>query len=121
MILLGFRRALLALSILALAVTGSAAAEDDDGRGIDPNQGRSLVEVTLPNKAAAIQLQLNADTYGVDFNDHYLRGNPDGSVTVPCSAPRTSSPRSTAPGFKLGTTIEGPETGVPGSTTGWMP
>ncbi len=82
MILLGFRRALLALAILALAVTGSAAAADDDGRGIDPNQGRSLVEVTLPNKAAAIRLQLADDSYGIDFNDHYLRTNADGTVTV---------------------------------------
>ena len=63
MILLGFRRALLALAILALAVSGSAAAADDDGRGIDPNQGRSLVEVTLPNKAAAIRLQLADDSF----------------------------------------------------------
>ena len=110
MILLGFRRALLALSILALAVTGSAAAEDDDGRGIDPNQGRSLVEVTLPNKAAAIRLQLNADTYGVDFNDHYLRTNPDGSVTVTVFGAEDELAALHSAGFKLGTTIEGPET-----------
>ena len=110
MILLGFRRALLALAILALTVAGSAAASDEDGRGIDPNQGRSLVEVTLPNKAAAIRLQLNADTYGVDFNDHYLRANPDGSVTVTVFGAEEELAALHAAGFNLGTTIEGPET-----------
>ena len=76
----GVWRALLALAILALAVAGSATASD--ARGIDPNQGRSLVEVTLPNKAAAIRLQLADDSYSIDFNDHYLRKNADGTVTV---------------------------------------
>src|SRR5918994_4616193 len=73
-------RALLALSIVALGVAGGATASDQ--RGIDPNQGLSLVEVNLPNKAAAIQLQLDAETYGVEFNDHYLRTNRNGTVTV---------------------------------------
>ena len=73
-------RALLALSIVALGVAGGATAGDE--RGIDPNQGESLVEVTVPNKAAAIQLQLDADTYGIDFNEHYLRTNRNGTVTV---------------------------------------
>ena len=110
MILLGFWRALLALAILALAVTGGAAAADDDGRGIDPNQGRSLVEVTLPSKAAAIRLQLADDSYSIDFNDHYLRTNPDGSVTVTVFGDEEELAAFHRAGFKLGTTIEGPET-----------
>ena len=44
-----------------------------DERGIDPNQGESLVEVNLPSKATAMRLQLEAETYGIDFNEHYLR------------------------------------------------
>ena len=70
----GARFAVLAAMVVALATAGSAAAQEN-GRGIDPNQGRSLVEVNLPDKAAAIELQLTADDYGIDFNDHYLRTN----------------------------------------------
>ena len=77
----GARRAVLVATLVALAIAGSAAAQESE-RGIDPNQGRSLVEVNLPDKAAAIELQLEADDYGIDFNDHYLRTNADGSVTV---------------------------------------
>src|ERR671915_797917 len=76
------RRALVALSLCALAWTGGAAASDEHGRGIDPNQGESLVEVHVPSKAAAVDLQLAAESFGVEFNDHYLRENRDGSVTV---------------------------------------
>ena len=53
-------RALLLGVVLALTVTGAATADGEDGRGIDPNQGDSLVEVVLPDKAAAIRLQLDA-------------------------------------------------------------
>ena len=78
----GFRR-LLAAAILALTFAGSsAAAGGEEARGIDPNQGDSLVEINLPDKAAAIRLQLEAESYGVDFNDHYLRTNANGTVTV---------------------------------------
>ena len=77
----GARKAVLVATLVALAIAGSAAAQESE-RGIDPNQGRSLVEVNLPDKAAAIELQLEADDYGIDFNDHYLRTNADGSVTV---------------------------------------
>jgi hypothetical protein len=45
-------RALLAFVVVSLAVAGVAAANGED-RGIDPNQGDSLVEVIVPNKAAA--------------------------------------------------------------------
>jgi hypothetical protein len=74
-------RALVALSLCALVVAGAAAADSEETRGIDPNQGENLVEVDLPSKAAALRLQLEAESYGVDFNDHYLRHNQDGSVT----------------------------------------
>ena len=109
MILLGFWRAVLAVTLVALAVLGSAAAADE-GRGIDPNQGRSLVEVTLPNKAAAIRLQLADDSYGIDFNDHYLRQNADGTVTVTVFGNAEELAELHAAGFELGRTIEGPET-----------
>ena len=77
----GFRW-LLAAAILALTFTASAAAGGQEARGIDPNQGDSLVEITLPDKAAAIRLQLEAESYGVDVNEHYLRKNANGTVTV---------------------------------------
>ena len=80
---LGPRRGFaVAVTLFALGVTGGATAGEDEGRGIDPNQGESLVEVTLPSKGAAMRLQLEADTYGVEFNDHYLRNNGDGTVTA---------------------------------------
>ena len=67
---------------VALAWAGAAPAVAQEQRGIDPNQGRSLVEVTLDSKAAAMRLQLEADTYGIEFNEHYLRRNGDGKVTA---------------------------------------
>ena len=51
----------------ALAWSGAAASAAEE-RGIDPNLGESLVEVQLPSKAAAVRLQLEADTYGWGFN-----------------------------------------------------
>ncbi len=57
MSLRAMRRALAVFSLCALGLTGAAAAENDQARGIDPNQGESLVEVTLQSKAAAERLQ----------------------------------------------------------------
>ena len=105
----GARKAVLAAMLVALAIAGSAAAQESE-RGIDPNQGRSLVEVNLPDKAAAIELQLEADDYGIDFNDHYLRTNADGSVTVTVFGNADELAALEAAGFELGTTIEGPAT-----------
>jgi Zinc carboxypeptidase/Chitobiase/beta-hexosaminidase C-terminal domain len=102
------RRALLAASLCALALTSSAAAQE--ARGIDPNQGESLVEVNLPSKAAAERLQLNADSYGVDFNEHYLRDNADGSVTVTVFGSDFELAALDVGGYDLGRTIEGPDT-----------
>lgn len=101
--------ALLAASAIALSLAGAAAAQNEE-RGVDPNQGRSLVEIDLPNKAAAIKLQLEAASYGVDFNDEYLRRNADGSVTVTVFGTEDELAALDAAGFDLGTTIEGPET-----------
>ena len=105
----GARFAVLAAMLVALATAGSAAAQEN-GRGIDPNQGRSLVEVNLPDKAAAIELQLTADDYGIDFNDHYLRTNANGSVTVTVFGNEDELAALDAAGYDLGTTIEGPAT-----------
>jgi hypothetical protein len=102
-------RALLALSLCSLAVAASAAA-DTETRGIDPNQGESLVEVDLPSKAAAVRLQLEAESYGVEFNDHYLRENADGSVTVTVFGSEDELSALDAAGYELGRTIEGPNT-----------
>ena len=76
-------RVLVALLVCAsawLAVAGTSSAQG--ARGIDPNQGLSLVEVNLPSKVAAMRLQVRAHRYKVEFNEHYLRRNGDGSVTA---------------------------------------
>ncbi len=101
----GVLRALLVATALALVITGGATAEDGT-RGIDPNQDRSLVEVILPDKAAAIELQLNAEQYGIDFNDHYLNHNANGSVTVQVFADDDQLEALEGAGFELGATIE---------------
>jgi hypothetical protein len=106
----GARTALLVVSAFALALAGSAAAQESEERGVDPNQGRSLVEVDLPSKAAAIKLQLEAESYGIDFNDHYLRTNGNGSVTVTVFGTEDELAALDAAGYRLGTTIEGPTT-----------
>ena len=56
----GSWRALLVITVVALAVAGGATASGDESRGIDPNQGDSLVQVIVPNKAAAYELQRQA-------------------------------------------------------------
>jgi hypothetical protein len=98
------------VSLLALAFAGAAPAADEDTRGIDPNQGRSLVEVHLDSKADAIELQLKADEYGIDFNDHYLRHDANGAVTVTVFGNAEELDALEAAGYELGTTIEGPAT-----------
>src|SRR5215203_3888300 len=106
----GMWRLLVAATIAALACTGGAAASDEEGRGIDPNQGRSLVELTLPSKQAAIRLQLDADKYGIEFNDHYLRKNANGTVTVTVFGYDDELAALQDAGYELGTTIEGLDT-----------
>jgi hypothetical protein len=101
-----FGRALVAASVCALAWMGGTAAADE--RGIDPNQGLSLVEVNLANKGAAMRLQLEAESYGVEFNDHYLRRNPDGSVTVTVFGDKGDLKALDKAGHDIGATIEGP-------------
>ena len=101
---------LVAVSVVALAWSGGASATLADERGIDPNQGQSLVEVNLPNKAAAMRLQVEADTYGVEFNDEYLRRNRDGSVTVTVFGDKQGLDRLDAAGYELARTISGPNT-----------
>ena len=70
-------RALLVLSVVALGVTGAATANGDGD--VILNEGDSLVQVIVPNKAAAYDLQRRAEDFGVEFNDHYLGRNDDGS------------------------------------------
>jgi hypothetical protein len=105
------RRLLAAVSacvFMWIAVSGAAA--DQDGRGIDPHQGESLIEVDLPSKAAAMRLQLEAEQYGIEFNDHYLRNNADGSVTVTVFGTAGDFAALRDAGYSLGSTIEGPAT-----------
>jgi hypothetical protein len=104
-------RALLVISVLALTIAGGASAHsDDEARGIDPNQGRSLVEITLPNKAATYRLEAEDEQYGVEFNNHYLRNNPDGTVTVTVFGTEDALAALEAAGYELGVTIESTET-----------
>jgi Zinc carboxypeptidase/Chitobiase/beta-hexosaminidase C-terminal domain len=99
----------LAVAVLALAVAGGATANAEE-RGIDPNQGESLVEVTLANKAAALELQADSESLGIEFNDHYLRRNADGTVTVTVFASADDLTELAAAGYDIGATIEGPAT-----------
>ena len=105
----GARAALLAAAMVALATAGSAFAQET-GRGIDPNQGRSLVEVYLDSKAEAIELQLKAEDYGIDFNEHYLRHDGNGGVTVTVFGSAEELDALEAAGYSVGRTIEGPAT-----------
>ena len=103
----GPRRAIaVAVTTCALVGTGVASAEEE--RGIDPNQGESLVEVTLPSKGAAMRLQLEDERYGVEFNDHYLRRNGDGTVTVTVFGTEADLAALEDAGYAIGATIEGP-------------
>src|SRR5687767_3462808 len=107
----GMRRTCAAVAAsCALVGTGVASASQDVGRGIDPNQGDSLVEVTLSSKGAAMRLQLEAEQYGVEFNDHYLRRNGDGTVTVTVFATEDELDALADAGYDIGATIEGPAT-----------
>ena len=103
-------RALVIASLGALAWTGAAPAVAQEQRGIDPNQGRSLVEVTLDSRAAAMRLQLQADRYGIEFNDHYLRRNGDGTVTATVFGYEDELDALANAGYDIGATIEGPAT-----------
>ena len=105
----GARAALLAAAMVALATAGSAFAQET-GRGIDPNQGQSLVEVYLDSKADAIELQLKAEDYGIDFNEHYLRHDGNGGVTVTVFGSAEELDALEAAGYSVGRTIEGPAT-----------
>ena len=96
--------------LCALGWVSAAPASTDVERGIDPNQGESLVEVTLSSKGAAMRLQLEAETYGVEFNDHYLRRNGDGTVTATVFGNEQDLDALAAAGFDIGATIEGPRT-----------
>ena len=107
MSLRGTWRVLLAISVIALAITGSAVAQEDEG-GIALNVDDSLVEVTVASKAAALQLQKSAEDFGVEFNDHYLRSNDDGSFTVTVFASEGELNALAAAGYQIGTTLQGP-------------
>ena len=104
------RRLFAATSLSALLWTGSALAATDEERGIDPNQGQSLVELTLPNKGAAMRLQLDAEKYGIEFNDHYLGRNADGSVRVHVFGDEADLDRLEAGGYAIDQVLEGPRT-----------
>src|SRR6187200_3241840 len=102
------RRWLVAMSVVALAWAGGASTTRADTRGIDPDQAQSLVEVNLANKAAAMRLQVEADSYGVEFNDEYLRNNRDGSVTVTVLGDKHGLDNLADAGYEIGHTISSP-------------
>ena len=64
----------------------------------------------LDSKADAIALQLAAETYGIDFNEHYLRQEGNGGVTVTVFGFEDELAALEAAGYIVGRTIEGPET-----------
>jgi zinc carboxypeptidase/chitobiase/beta-hexosaminidase-like protein len=103
----GSRRIAVAATVCALVGTSVASAQDTE-RGIDPHQGESLVEVTLSSKGAAMRLQLEDERYGVEFNDHYLRRNGDGSVVVTVYGTEDEIAALADAGYDVGATIEGP-------------
>ena len=105
----GARRAV-AAGLLSVLVTAGVASAEEAERGIDPNQGRSLVEVSLPSKGAAMRLQLQADSLDVEFNEHYLRRNGDGSVTVTVFGTARAINELEDAGYDVGSVIEGPNT-----------
>jgi hypothetical protein len=101
------RRWLVAVSVVAFAWASGASAHADE-RGIDPDRAQRLVEVNLANKAAAMRLQVEAGTYGVEFNDEYLRHNRDGSVTVTVFGDKQGLDRLGAAGYEIAHTISSP-------------
>ena len=103
------RRWLVGVFACALVWAGGATAAGADERGIDPNQGENLVEVNVPNKGAAMRLQLEAEKYGVDFNEHYYRQEADGSGTVTVFGTDDEIAALDKAGFEVGVTIEGRE------------
>ena len=101
------RRVLVATFAVTCGWAGVATANvADDQRGVDPNQGLNLVEIDLPNKGAAMTLQADAERHGVEFNDHYLRTNRDGSVTVSVFGTQSGFDRLEAAGYEVARTIE---------------
>jgi Zinc carboxypeptidase/Chitobiase/beta-hexosaminidase C-terminal domain len=103
-------RSLVGVFALTLAIVGTATGAEGEARGIDPNQGSSLVEVHLDSKADAIALQLDAEKYGIDFNEHYLRHSSNGGVTVTVFGTEEELQALEAAGYSVGGTIEGPAT-----------
>ena len=71
--------------------------------GLEPGRGRR-------RKAARNAAPARAESYGVEFNDHYLRSNPDGSFTVTVFGDEDGLAELHAAGYDLGVTIEGPDT-----------
>ncbi len=106
----GSWRALVGVGACAVAWCGGATIAGAQERGIDPNQGESLVEVIVESKGAAMRLQLEAETYGVDFNEHYLRRNGDGTFAATVFGSDEELEALADAGYDLGATIEGPDT-----------
>ena len=90
--------------LTAFATTGVAAAEE---QGIDSSQAESLVEVHVSSKAAAMRLQLEAESFGIEFNEHYLRHNRNGSYTVTVHGSPSELAALEDAGYEVGVTIEG--------------
>ena len=57
-----------------------------------------------------MRLQLEADRYGVEFNEHYLRRNRNGTVTATVFGYQDELDRLANAGYDIGATIEGPAT-----------
>ena len=53
-----------------------------------------------------MRLQIEAETYGVEFNDHYLRRNADGTVTATVFGYKGELNRLADAGYDLGATLD---------------
>ena len=84
-------------------MTGGAAASSENG---NVTLGMDLVEVTVPSRAAANELQQRAEELGVEFNDHYLRENPDGTWAVSVLGFEDGLARLEAAGYDIASVIE---------------
>jgi hypothetical protein len=61
-------------------------------------------------QGCGLELQRTADNFGIEFNDHYLGKNANGTFTVTVFGSEGELAALAEAGYELGTTIEGPAT-----------
>jgi hypothetical protein len=98
---------LAAFVVFGGVLTGGATASDDNG---NVTLGMDLVEVTVPSRAAAVELQRRAEDLGIEFNDHYLRQNADGTWAVSVLGFEDGLARLEEAGYEIAAVIENEDT-----------